>query len=84
MSEFLQVPILQAARAALPQGLMLYTDISCPAFTDRWKCDFISSLQIPAPLCSRSLPFAPEQYAQESREADDIRRASYILRDTCR
>jgi hypothetical protein len=40
MSEFLQVPILQAVRAALPQGLILCTDIICPAFTDRWKCDF--------------------------------------------
>jgi hypothetical protein len=86
MSEFLQVPILQAARAALPQGLILCTDIICPAFTDRWKCDFISSLQVPAPLGSHSLPFAPKQYAQESCEADDnvICRASYILRDTCR
>jgi hypothetical protein len=50
MSEFLQVPILQAVRAALPQGLILCTDIICPAFTDHWKCDFISSLQVPAPL----------------------------------
>ena len=86
MSESLQVPILQAARAALPQGLILCTDIICPAFTDRWKCDFISNLQVRAPLGSHSLPFAPVQYAQESREADDnvICRASYILRDTCR
>ena len=86
MSEFLQVSILQVARAALPQGLKLCTDIICPAFTDHWKCDFISSLQVRAPLGSHSLPFAPKQYAQESREADDngICRASYILRDTCR
>ena len=86
MLEFLQLPILQAARAALLQGLILCTDIICPAFTDRWKCDIISSLQIPAPLGSRSLPFAPKQYAQESREADDnvTCRESYSLRGTRR
>jgi hypothetical protein len=33
------MPILQAARAALPQSLTLGKHVVCKAFADRWKCD---------------------------------------------